>query len=129
MLKFSSIIKHCAQQPSTHHVLKHHKFVTFQRFQSFITFIDLSNPTNPKLKYLESKSYSTDHLIQDLEFETMSNQQQQSKPKKQKKKKLSKAERIALRQQQQAKSQPTLKHPDDGNFGDLAFNQSQYRVL
>lgn len=78
-------------------------------------------------------------------------QQKQQKPKKQKKKKLSKAERIALREQQQAKSQPKLSHPQDGvftnnetaphsshftvyfdaksgDFGDLICNQSQYRV-
>merc|ERR1712232_1285299 len=55
-------------------------------------------------------------------------QSQKQKQKKVKKKKLSKAERIALREAQQQKSKPSLKHPDDGEFGDIAFNQSQYRT-
>eukprot|EP01084_Bolivina_argentea_P092311 166092_1 len=55
-----------------------------------------------------------------------SEQPKQQKPKKEKKKKLSKAERIALRQKQSAS--PVLKHPDDGDFGDLQFNQSHYRT-
>eukprot|EP01083_Nonionella_stella_P070809 189669_1 len=46
----------------------------------------------------------------------------------QKKKKLSKAERIALRQQQQSKANPTIHHPDDAIFGELIFNQSQYKT-
>jgi len=54
--------------------------------------------------------------------------QRKQKPKKQKKKKLSKAERIALREQQQSKSKPLLSHPQDGDFGDLVCNQSQYRT-
>ena len=53
-------------------------------------------------------------------------QQQQGGQKKEKKKKLSKAERMA--QRANAAKRPTLKHPDDGDFGDLVMNQSVYRV-
>ena len=53
-------------------------------------------------------------------------QKQQQGGQKNEKKKLSKAERIAQRANDQKR--PTLKHPDDGDFGDLVMNQSVYRV-
>lgn len=49
-----------------------------------------------------------------------------------KSKKLSKAERVALRAQNQGRRSdfyaPILKHPDDGRFGDHLINQSRYTV-
>jgi aspartyl-tRNA synthetase len=55
-----------------------------------------------------------------------------TKSKKAKKKKLSKAERMALREAQQdaarAAQRPMLDHPDDGDFGDLALNQSSFKT-
>ena len=133
MLKFGRLIKQCANLPSTNHccqLAKSHQFVSYIQFKSFITFINLSDHSKPS-QFSHIPSYpDSDDEEEDLEYFEMSNQQQQGqkKAKKAKKKKLSKAERIALRQQQQSKNNPSLKHPDDGNFGDLIFNQSQYKV-
>lgn len=114
MLRIQKLFNHRSILPT---LIKSHSILS-QR--SFPTFIDLTNPTDysPNL-YVPMAEKASSHPQQ---------QQQQQKPKKAKKKKLTKAERIALRESQQQKSKPSLKHPDDGDFGDIAFNQSQYRV-
>ena len=112
MLRIQKLFNHRSILPT---LIKSHSILS-QR--SFPTFIDLANPTD----------YSPNLYVPMAEKASSNQQQQQQKPKKAKKKKLTKAERIALRESQQQKSKPSLKHPDDGDFGDIAFNQSQYRV-